>query len=154
MDEQTRSLIACGFLILGVVIIVARHRIAGAMTALYRRLGIEVPSIPPTLISIAVLVMACLGFVVYTALHISHRVAGPSYRMRQTMKAFRSGDTEVRARLRKGDYLTKLADELNELLDWTQQQIAEVRSNDESDVAEEADQRPGVASTVSSNLDR
>ena len=34
---------------------------------------------------------------------ISHRVAGPAYRIRQTLEAYRRGETEIRARIREDE---------------------------------------------------
>lgn len=53
-----------------------------------------------------------------SALLTSHKIAGASYRIAETLKAFRNGDRDVRATLRKGDYQVELADEINGFLDW------------------------------------
>jgi hypothetical protein len=48
----------------------------------------------------------------------SQKIAGTSYRIRQVLSEYRSGNRSVRVRLRKGDYQSQLADDLNEFLDW------------------------------------
>lgn len=47
---------------------------------------------------------------------VSHRIAGPLYRLRQLLKAVAEGDLSVRATIRKNDYLAKEADVVNELI--------------------------------------
>lgn len=59
------------------------------------------------------LTFACL------ALHcmlLSHRIAGPAYRLKRTFEAARDGDLSIDVRLRKGDYLTDVADGWNEMI--------------------------------------
>jgi hypothetical protein len=46
-----------------------------------------------------------------------HRVAGPIYRFRQTIKLVTAGQPVPRIRLRAGDELTGMQDELNAMLD-------------------------------------
>jgi hypothetical protein len=53
-----------------------------------------------------------------SALLLSQKVAGTSYRIRQVLNAFREGDRSARVRLRKGDYQLQLADDLNAFLGW------------------------------------
>jgi hypothetical protein len=53
-----------------------------------------------------------------SALLTSHKIAGASYRIAETLHQFREGDQDVRASLRKGDYQVELADEINGFLDW------------------------------------
>lgn len=60
-------------------------------------------------------------FVVFVllALHsivVSHRIAGPLYRLRRVLKAAAEGDLSVRVTIRKNDYLAKEADVVNELI--------------------------------------
>lgn len=43
MDEETRTVIAIGLLVLGLLLIGFRHRIGHVLAALYRRVGIDVP---------------------------------------------------------------------------------------------------------------
>jgi hypothetical protein len=52
------------------------------------------------------------------AARLARRVAGPEYRLIEAMRRMRSGDISFRVHLRRGDPLTRLADECNELLEW------------------------------------
>ncbi len=59
------------------------------------------------------LTFACL------ALHcilISHRIAGPVYRLRKTMESAAAGDLSIDVHLRKGDYLNELAESWNDMV--------------------------------------
>ncbi len=53
-----------------------------------------------------------------SALLSSQKVAGTSYRIAQVLSDFRRGDATERVHLRKGDYQVRLADDINEFLDW------------------------------------
>jgi hypothetical protein len=71
------------------------------------------------------LVLAAGGFlaaaaavVVLQASRVASRVAGPEYRLRVALQRIRGGDIGFRVHLRRGDLLTGLAHECNELLDW------------------------------------
>lgn len=55
---------------------------------------------------------------VFFALRASRRVAGPERRLVLAMRRIRGGDVSFRIHLRRGDLLTPLARECNELLDW------------------------------------
>jgi hypothetical protein len=57
-------------------------------------------------------------FLMINSLKISHRVAGPSYRICKSLERIRSGDLAFAVNLRKGDHLGEIRDELNKLLDW------------------------------------
>lgn len=65
-----------------------------------------------------VLVAASCVVVVFQSLHVANRVAGPERRLAQAMQRIRSGDLSFRIHLRRGDLLTPLARECNELLEW------------------------------------
>ncbi|MGH7422290.1 MAG: hypothetical protein ACREJ1_01285, partial [Candidatus Methylomirabilales bacterium] len=73
-------------------------------------------------------------FVIFVllALHsilVSHRIAGPLYRFRKVFGAVASGDLSVRAKLRKGDYLGKESDSLNEMIDSLRAKIESIQSH-------------------------
>jgi signal transduction histidine kinase len=53
--------------------------------------------------------------VILVGLILSHRIAGPIYRIREQLKKIRRGDYEADIRLREKDELKDLADEVNEL---------------------------------------
>lgn len=55
------------------------------------------------------------------ALRVASRVAGPEYRLRKALQRIAAGDVAFRVDLRRGDLLTGLARDCNELLDWLNQ---------------------------------
>ena len=54
------------------------------------------------------------------SLRTSHKIAGASYRIAETLKAVREGDASARAKLRQGDYQMELADDINAFLEWVE----------------------------------
>jgi hypothetical protein len=56
-------------------------------------------------------------FFAWDAIRFSHRVAGPIYRFRKTILAITAGEPVRRIRLRNGDQLTEVADDINDMLD-------------------------------------
>ena len=58
-----------------------------------------------------------LLLVVIISAILSHRMAGPVYRFEQTCKAIAQGDFSQRVHLRKGDQLTELQTEFNNMMD-------------------------------------
>lgn len=57
-------------------------------------------------------------FLLGNSLKVSHKVAGPAYRICKSLERMRSGDLAFTVNLRKGDHLVEIRDELNKLLDW------------------------------------
>lgn len=49
---------------------------------------------------------------------LANRVAGPEHRLQRSLQRIRSGDLGFRITLRRGDLLTGLAKECNELIEW------------------------------------
>lgn len=80
--------------------------------------GVMLENVGSSVAAVLVFLMAASAFGLFHALKLSHRVAGPAYRLRETLRAAREGDLGIRAHLRKGDYLTETADALNEFLGW------------------------------------
>lgn len=75
---------------------------------------------------------AMLVVFVLLALHstfVSHRIAGPLYRFRKVFGAVAGGDLSVRAQLRKGDYLGKESDSLNEMIASLRAKIESIQSH-------------------------
>jgi hypothetical protein len=56
-------------------------------------------------------------FLGFLGLRLSHRVAGPVYRVTQDMQSFARGEPARHIRFRKGDYFPELADAYNQQLD-------------------------------------
>src|SRR5574337_505141 len=63
---------------------------------------------------------AMVGVFILLGFHsvlVSHRVAGPLFGFRRTLKEIGEGDLTARATIRRFDYLWKEADSINEMLD-------------------------------------
>jgi len=58
-----------------------------------------------------------VGFIVAYSIIISHRIAGPIYRIRAVLKGLTKGNLSENLRLRKGDYLIREAGVVNDLID-------------------------------------
>jgi hypothetical protein len=61
---------------------------------------------------------ACGAVVVVQSMRLASRVAGPELRLRRALQRIREHDIGFRVTLRRGDLLTELARDCNELLDW------------------------------------
>jgi methyl-accepting chemotaxis protein len=75
---------------------------------------------------------AMLIVFVLLALHsilVSHRIAGPLYRFRKVFGVVARGDLSVRANLRKGDYLGKESESLNEMIASLRTKIESIQSH-------------------------
>jgi methyl-accepting chemotaxis protein len=75
---------------------------------------------------------AMLVVFVLLALHsivVSHRIAGPLYRFRKVFGAVAGGDLSVRANLRKGDYLGKESESLNEMIASLRAKVESIRGH-------------------------
>jgi methyl-accepting chemotaxis protein len=53
---------------------------------------------------------------IYDSVKLSHRIVGPLYRFRKTVQAVTAGEEVVLIRLREGDHLQEMRDDLNEML--------------------------------------
>lgn len=66
-------------------------------------------------------VMVTAVALAFQSLKHSHAVAGPCVRLKKSLQRIRTGDVDFEVKLRQGDELQDVADELNELLRWLQQ---------------------------------
>ncbi len=82
------------------------------------RVEAELPSLIPLLVSVLVFFVICSLVMAVQGLRFSHRIAGPAYRLCKSLERIRTGDIGFRVTLRKGDYLTEIAEEFNTTLDW------------------------------------
>jgi methyl-accepting chemotaxis protein len=80
-------------------------------------------SIGPALV---VLIPAAAVFSIY----LTHRLAGPLFRIEQTARELIRGNLALRIRLRKGDELHELAGLLNEALDTLEQAFRGIRESE------------------------
>lgn len=61
-----------------------------------------------------------LVLIVFISMMFSHYIAGPLYRLQETMRMVRDGDFSVRVKFRKLDELKKLGETFNEMMDSLQ----------------------------------
>lgn len=81
----------------------------------------ELPSLLPTYVTVLGFLGFAATFVMMTALRTSHRVVGPVVAFKRTFDSIKAGDLSSRTRLRDGDYLTGVADEVNGFLEWLEE---------------------------------
>ena len=80
--------------------------------------GSELPDLMPLFYLVIVFQLLAAVFLLANSLKASHLVAGPAYRICKSLERIRSGDLAFEVKLRKGDHLTEIRDELNLLIDW------------------------------------
>jgi HAMP domain-containing protein len=110
----------------GVLAALALASVGLAAVALFAHsvLSSALGGVPPTsgvvLLDVATVVflVAVLAVVVVQSMRASQRVAGPEYRLVQSLRRIRAGDLSFRVHLRRGDLLGGLAEECNALLDY------------------------------------
>lgn len=78
----------------------------------------ELPNLTPVFYVVVAFELVAAVYLMVNSLKISHRVAGPAYRICKSLERIRSGDIAFTVNLRKGDHLTEIRDQLNLLLDW------------------------------------
>jgi methyl-accepting chemotaxis protein len=118
-SAQRRMILGISVLPLAVMLIAAI-----AMWFFGNRLFEEAKDSNADLPSLGVLTMIQYLFVVTTgalaviqAVRYSNRVIGPAVRIKRSLQQIRAGDLETPIKLRKGDALTDVADELNRLME-------------------------------------
>lgn len=72
-----------------------------------------------SIIAIILISLACI----LTVLFISHRIAGPLYRLERSMEKIAGGDLTLDTRLRKTDELKAIANSLNDLVSKLRESI-------------------------------
>lgn len=78
----------------------------------------SLPTLSSLFVSLFLFIVAAGATVVISALRYSNRIAGPMYRLCKSMREIRDGDVSFKVKLRKGDDLTEIADEVNALIAW------------------------------------
>jgi len=78
----------------------------------------ELPNLMPLFYLVIVFELLAAVFLVANSLKISHLIAGPAHRICKSLEQMRSGDISFEVKLRRGDHLHEIGDELNLLLDW------------------------------------
>lgn len=105
----------CGYtqiyLLLAITLILFSHRLVSVLEPV---LGEQASTF---LYAFTPAVLVCLAFVfIYDSIRFVHRLVGPVYRFRQTIRAALDGEQVALVNLRQGDYLTEMQDDLNQLL--------------------------------------
>jgi len=77
-------------------------------------------------LALAVLIPTAAVFSIY----LTHRLAGPLFRIEQTARELIRGNLALRIQFRKGDELHELAGLLNEVLDSLKQAFLEIRESE------------------------
>lgn len=104
-----------------------------SLTTVFRDSRLKIMSttdfILPGLVLSAVIVILVVGMATaFMALYVSHRIAGPVYRMRQDLSNFHGGKLGQTFHLRGKDEMKPLARELNEMARKIQQDVAVLKA--------------------------
>ncbi len=115
---QRRIIFAVSFVpILGLVgATLAVALLAGRVLDEARMADVNLPTLAPLFVSLFFFILTAGALVVVQALRYSHRIAGPMYRLCQSIKRIREKDLDFEVKLRDGDELTEIATELNHLI--------------------------------------
>jgi hypothetical protein len=146
--RETSLIPLVGLTVLAVTVTELGRRVIGEASAAL----VELPHLDMLLIAVAVMTSFIVGAVLYVAFRFTHRVAGPSYRLIESLKRVQRGDVDFQIRLRKGDFLTEVADEFNKTLEALQQR----RNGNEGahgDSAAVEDPEASEADVVTANYD-
>ena len=134
--RQIGSMIWTPFLMLGVA---AAITVTMSLRLLYEAdtVQAELPSLKLMIVWLMVFLAGAAGAIVLQAVKFSNRIAGPSYRMRKSLARVREGDFSIRVRLRVGDELIPLAEEMNRVLEWLEARESGVEpAGDQPDAAD------------------
>lgn len=83
----------------------------------------------PILLQTVILVSIALGLAtIFMTLLVSHKIAGPLYRFRQTFKELAQGNFTNQVRLRKDDQLHEVAGEFNQMINAIRVQVHEAHA--------------------------
>lgn len=84
-----------------------------------------VKSPPQFFLLLALAAAIGLFLVVAVGLHLSHQIAGPAFRLRQSMQCVTTGDIDFRVSFRRNDYLMDLSESFNEMLGSLRENVRE-----------------------------
>jgi hypothetical protein len=77
-------------------------------------IGLDAPGLP--ILFLVVSLGTIGGLFIYDAIKYSHRIVGPIYRFRKTIRAIIDGDDVELVHLRQGDQLQEMREEFNQML--------------------------------------
>jgi methyl-accepting chemotaxis protein len=104
-------------------------------------------------------VVLMMPVVAYIGIFLSHKIAGPIYRMEKFLGSMTGGDLASRIVLRKGDELGSIADKINLLSDSLRKTIGRQKASLEKVLAEldvmkrHVSSRPSEASKLDAGID-
>ena len=84
---------------------------------LYLPSSAETLNLPLIIFAIFLVTVITTVCIVYMSVHLSHRIAGPMYRIKIALESMKQGEKPKRITLRKGDQLQELANLFNEVFD-------------------------------------
>ena len=76
-----------------------------------------------------VMVLVNVGIILGFPLYVTHKIAGPIYRLEIEMERIGNGDLSNTIKLRKGDFLTELAVSLNGMQDSMKYRLGNIRKS-------------------------
>ncbi len=65
----------------------------------------------------------------FVIMYLSHRIAGPLFKIEKSIKEIGTGDLSLRIHLRTSDEITEIADSLNEMSENFNKRVLEIRRN-------------------------
>ncbi|MHC4471243.1 MAG: hypothetical protein ACYTDY_01760 [Planctomycetota bacterium] len=114
-------LLFCGFALLQPFLFLLSDRASGGAALAASR---EIEAFYSIMLGPLLLTFACM------ALHcilLSHRIAGPAYRLERTCEAIEKGNLDVYVTLRQGDHLRRLADGTNRMISSLRRDVAALK---------------------------
>ncbi len=88
------------------------------------------------------------------SIRVSHRIAGPLFRFRQTFESVAEGDLKVRVTLRHRDYLVREAGSINDMLEGLSERIRSIQDRSDDIVALTADLRTSIHGDSTATLEQ
>jgi methyl-accepting chemotaxis protein len=129
----------CGLVALGAVVTMAllylMAREATTVSIVHSRITVRTPAdfLLPLMVQTVIIVTVIVSLAAAAVtLFVSHKIAGPLFRFKQTFRELSLGNFSNQVRLRKGDQLLELASEFNHMIASVRGQILISRSNIES----------------------
>ena len=82
---------------------------------------VEAPDLLAGILGAICFLFAAIALLLLLGLRASHRLFGPAYRIARSFEAVMEGKLQTRIKLRDGDHLVELAEQLNGFLAWLEQ---------------------------------
>ena len=74
-------------------------------------------------------VLLFLPIVLAGSIYLSHKIAGPAYRMEKDIRKITEGEFGLRIRIRKGDELQELVNEINKMVESTGDMVMKIKDS-------------------------